>query len=232
MAALVRSPRCPSGRYERDARKSGYALIAGVDEAGRGSLFGPVFAAAVVLSPLRMIRGLRDSKQIPKEIRERLAPRIQARAVAWAVAAADANEIDRVNILQASRLAMRRAVEQLQPAPDFLLVDAVRIDLPVPQRPLIHGDARSSVIAAASILAKVHRDACLDRWDAIYPDYGLAHNKGYPTPDHLEALAKHGPTPLHRFSFEPARRESLFHALADAGLPEQVSLFDEVAACR
>ncbi len=132
--------RCQA-KYEREARGQGFERIAGVDEVGRGALFGPVFAAAVILSPDRPIRGLRDSKQLEPERREVLAVRIRERAVAWAVAAADAFEIDRVNIYQASRLAMRRAVERLKPQPDYLLVDAVTIELPLGQRALIHGDA-------------------------------------------------------------------------------------------
>src|SRR5579864_6528097 len=130
----------PSSRYERAARSAGYRSIAGVDEAGRGALFGPVFAAAVVLDPLRQIRGLDDSKQLDPDRREVLAERIRDRAVAWAVAGAVAFEIDRVNILQASRLAMKRAVERLRSA-DYLLIDAITVDLPLTQRAIIHGDS-------------------------------------------------------------------------------------------
>jgi ribonuclease HII len=195
----------PTSRHERALRRAGYRAIAGVDEAGRGSLFGPVFAAAVVLDPSRPIRGLDDSKQLPPERREVLAARIRERAMAWAVAGADAFEIDGVNILQASRLAMRRAVERLQPACDYLLVDFVEVDVALPQRGLIHGDALSFSIAAASILAKVARDHALLAWDQVFPGYGLASNKGYMTPDHVAALDRRGPTSLHRFSFEPVR---------------------------
>lgn len=172
---------------------------------GRGSLFGPVFAAAVILSPGHTIRGLKDSKVLPAGDRERLAAEIRSNSLAWAVAGADVYEIDRLNILEASRLAMKRAIERLQQAADYLLIDAIRVDLPLPQRALIHGDARCRSIAAASILAKVHRDACLVAWDAVFPEYGLAKHKGYGTPEHLEALRKHGPTNLHRLSFEPVR---------------------------
>jgi ribonuclease HII len=157
----------PSSRYERAARKAGHRCIAGVDEAGRGALFGPVFAAAVVLDPERPVRGLDDSKQLEPERREVLAGRIRERALAWAVGASDAFEIDRVNILQAARLAMRRAVERLAVPADFLLVDFVSVDVPLPQRGLVHGDALSFSIAAASILAKVHRDAALTEWDRL-----------------------------------------------------------------
>ncbi len=194
--------RCQA-KYEREAREQGFRCIAGVDEVGRGALFGPVFAAAVILSPDRPIRGLRDSKQLDPERREVLAGRIRERAVAWAVAAADAFEIDRINIYQASRLAMRRAVQRLAPAPDYLLVDAISIDLALAQRALIHGDALSQCIAAASILAKVERDRMMCEWDAVFPAYGLASHKGYSTPKHLAALREFGPTPLHRQSFAP-----------------------------
>src|SRR5690242_12184801 len=196
------------GKYEREARAQGFQHIAGVDEVGRGALFGPVFAAAVILSPDRPIRGLRDSKQLLPERRELLAVRIRERAVAWAVAAVDAFEIDHVNIYQASRRAMRRAIERLSPTPDYLLVDAIRVDLPLAQRPLIHGDALSQCIAAASILAKVERDACMCKWDEIFPQYGLKNHKGYSTPEHWKALESHGPTTLHRFSFWPVRAHS------------------------
>ena len=210
-------------KYERQANAQGYQRVAGVDEVGRGALFGPVYAAAVILSPDRPIRGLRDSKILPPERREVLAARIQERAVAWAVAAADAFEIDRINIYQASRLAMRRAVERLQPSPDFLLIDALEIDFPLPQRALIHGDALSQCIAAASILAKVERDACMREWDGVFPQYGLKNHKGYSTDEHWKALEDHGPTPLHRFSFWPVR-ENCPHALW-TGYPRQAELF-------
>jgi ribonuclease HII len=215
----------PSSRYERAARLQGYLSIAGVDEAGRGALFGPVFAAAVVLDPARQIRGLDDSKQLLPDRREVLAQRIQERAVAWAVAGADAFEIDRVNILQASRLAMKRAVERLRMASDYLLIDAVTVDLPLCQRALIHGDSLSFSIAAASILAKVARDAALAEWDAVFPAYGFSHNKGYGTPDHLAALEKFGPTTLHRFSFEPVRDACQSRDYVWSGYPEQGELF-------
>ncbi len=195
---------------ERAARKRGFRLIAGADEAGRGSLFGPVFAAAVILDESAPIRGLRDSKQLEPERREVLAVRIRERALSWAVATSDAAEIDRINILQASRLAMRRAIEQLTPVPDFLLIDAVKVDLLIPQKGIIRGDAICPTIAAASILAKVARDACMREWDAVYPNYGLCRHKGYPTPEHFDALAQHGPTPHHRMSYEPLRQLSLF----------------------
>ena len=213
----------PSSRHERAARKAGYRIIAGLDEAGRGALFGPVFAAAVVLDPGRPVRGLDDSKQLDPERRQVLAGRIRERALAWSVAASDAFEIDRVNILEASRLAMHRALERLPLACDFALTDAMRLNVPIPHRSLIHGDALSFSIAAASILAKVARDAALDAWDRVFPEFGLAHNKGYSTPDHTEALRRFGPTPLHRFSFEPVREAGPAHGIgpfAWSGYPQ------------
>ncbi len=194
------------GKYERAAHAAGYSCIAGTDEVGRGALFGPVFAAAVVLSTENPIRGLRDSKELDAERREVLAGRIRSRAVAWAIGAACVYEVDRINILQASRLAMRRAVLKLQPACDYLLVDAVSVDLPLPQEALIHGDSKCQSIAAASILAKTARDECMRKWDAVFPEYGLARNKGYGTDEHYDALRRLGPTRMHRFSFEPVRQ--------------------------
>ncbi len=216
-----------SGKFERDARQRGYHVIAGLDEVGRGALFGPVFAAAVVLAPERPIRGLRDSKELPPARRELLAERILVRAAAWGIAAADAFEIDRLNILQASKLAMTRALAMLNPAPDCLLVDAVAIDSPLPQQAIIHGDALSFSIAAASILAKVERDACMREWDKVFPQYGFKNHKGYSTPEHWEALRAHGPTPLHRFSFWPVR-DNCPHAMW-AGYPKQADLFERIA---
>jgi len=196
---------------EDELRARGYRFIAGADEVGRGSLFGAVVAAAVILSPDSPIRGLNDSKKIDPERREVLDGLIRERAVAWSVAAVDACTIDRINIYEASRLAMKSAVLQLRPAPDFVLVDAVPLNLPVPQRPLIQGDERCHAIAAASIVAKVYRDRMMCEWDRFYPEYGLASHKGYQTPEHLAALLRLGPTPLHRFSFEPVRANA-FHS--------------------
>jgi ribonuclease HII len=194
-----------SSRYEREARKRGWQRIAGLDEAGRGSLFGPVVAAAVILNPKRRIVGLDDSKKLSSERRSELAERIREHALAWAVARMEADSIDAWNILQASRRAMLEALRQLRLQPDYLLLDAVTLDVTLEQKPLIKGDARSVSIAAASILAKVERDRLMIEYDAQFPQYGLSHNKGYGTPDHLEALRVHGPTPLHRYSFAPVR---------------------------
>src|SRR6202042_3479095 len=192
-------------RYEREARQCGWLRVAGIDEAGRGSLFGPVVAAAVILNPRRRIVGLDDSKKLTAERRTELAPRIREHALAWAVAEIDSSRIDAWNIYQASRQAMMAAVSQLSPLPDYLLCDAAEIDLPIEQKALIHGDARSVSIAAASILAKVQRDRRMAEYDEMYPQYGLAQHKGYGTPEHLAALRQHGPTPLHRFSYAPVR---------------------------
>src|ERR1700704_2056968 len=210
---------------ERELRARGFSAIAGVDEVGRGALFGSVFAAAVILSKDRPIRGLNDSKQLEPDRRVVLAQRIRERAVAWSVAAVDAATIDRINIYQASRLAMKLAVQKLEPAADFLIIDALYLDVPIAQRALIQGDARCHAIAAASILAKVERDACMCEWDAIFPHYGLARHTGYSTPAHSGALASHGRTPVHRLSCEPVRSRSLF----PANLEEQMDLFDNMA---
>jgi ribonuclease HII len=180
--------------------------VAGVDEVGRGSLFGPVVAAAVILDPERPIRGLQDSKQLDAATREVLSIRIRERALAVSVAAVDSGRIDFLNIYQASRQAMRDAVNGLRPTADYVLIDALRLDVDLPQLPIIGGDARSRSIAAASIVAKVERDRWMQLWDEVYPEYRLASNKGYSAPEHLAALAKHGPTPLHRLSFEPVAR--------------------------
>jgi ribonuclease HII len=190
-------------KYEKQASEAGARLIAGVDEVGRGSLFGPVVAAAVILNPEYRIRGLRDSKLLDQATREKLAPRIRENALAWAVTAVDVAVIDEINIYWASKRAMEQAVGKLTLRPDHLLVDAMSLDCDCAQTPIIHGDALSASIAAASIVAKVERDAMMREFDAVYPGYGLASNKGYSAPVHLRALREKGPTPLHRMSFSP-----------------------------
>jgi ribonuclease HII len=197
---LLKTLHCTT-KYEKQAWGAGARLVAGVDEVGRGSLFGPVVAAAVVLDPNYRIRGLRDSKLLPEARREQLAQRVLEHCICWAVAAVDAARIDQINIYHASRLAMADAVSQLSPQPDHLLIDAFRIDHPCAQTPIIHGDALSASIAAASIVAKVERDRMIRDWDPVFPVYGLASNKGYYTRKHLQALREHGPSPLHRQSF-------------------------------
>ena len=199
---LLKRLRCTT-KYEKEIWSGGARLIAGVDEVGRGSLFGPVVAAAVILDPAYRIRGLRDSKLLKAERREILAERIREHAIAYALAAVDAARIDQINIYHASKLAMVEAVSQLLPRPDHLLIDALRIQFECPQTPVIHGDALSASIAAASILAKVERDRMVSQWDAVFPMYRLASNKGYSTPHHIAMLRQHGPSPLHRQSFAP-----------------------------
>jgi len=203
-----------SSRFDRAARQSGWTRIAGIDEAGRGALFGPVVAAAVILNPKRRIVGLDDSKKLASDRRAELAERIREHAVAWAVAEVDAARIDAWNIYQASRQAMTAALEQLTIAPDYLLIDAMELDVLIEQKSLIKGDARSVSIAAASILAKTHRDTRLDEWDSVYPGYGFAQHKGYGTPEHLAALKRLGPTPLHRHSFAPVRQAGCWSSSA------------------
>ena len=190
-------------KFEKLAWASGAKLVAGVDEVGRGSLFGPVVAAAVILDPTYRIRGLRDSKLLDREMREKLAPRIREHALAWAIAAVDVATIDQINIYWASKRAMEDAIAMLTLRPDHLLIDALRVNCQCPQTPIIHGDALSASIAAASIIAKVERDRMISAWDPVFPLYGLASNKGYCTPHHLAALREHGPSPLHRQSFSP-----------------------------
>lgn len=181
-------------------------LLAGVDEAGRGPLAGPVVAAAVVLDARAPIRGLNDSKLLTERARERLDREIRARAVCWAVAQASVAEIDAINILQATLLAMRRAVEALSHTPHVVLVDGNRLPvLEMPAEAVVDGDARVKAIAAASILAKVHRDALCRELHEAHPEYGFAAHKGYSTVEHLAALREHGPCPHHRRSFAPVR---------------------------
>jgi len=198
--------------------------IAGVDEAGRGSLFGPVVAAAVILNPRRRIVGLDDSKKLSAARRAVLAERIKRFALDFTVAQVDASRIDAWNIYQASRQAMLSAVNSLSMIPDYLLIDAMELDVSLEQKSLIHGDARSVSIAAASILAKTERDRLMDEFDAIYPQYGLCHNRGYATADHLAALRAHGPCPLHRQSFAPVRDSASWAASASqTPLPLQIA---------
>lgn len=207
-------------RYERMAWREGFSLVAGTDEAGRGALFGPVVAAAVILDPNRRIHGLDDSKKLSRAKRERAAEKIRTRALTWAVAQVQPDRIDAWNIYQASRQAMAAAVSRLVPAADYVLSDAVPLDLRVPCRSIIEGDARSVSIAAASILAKVHRDALMAELDLEFPGYGLARHKGYATQFHLEQLRRQGPTPMHRRSFAPVRESlALLEAMEQNPLP-------------
>jgi ribonuclease HII len=206
---------------EQALRYHGYQRIAGVDEVGRGALFGPVVAAAVIL-PERMgvlaRAGLKDSKQLTREQREKLDRRIRKVALAISVAEVDAETIDRVNIYQATRIAMLMAVQGLTVEPDHLLIDAMRLDHPCKQTKLIYGDSLSLSIAAASVIAKVHRDSLMRELDVVHPGYGLASHKGYGTPEHRRALAEFGPCVLHRRSFAPVREVD-----PDAVVEEQLS---------
>jgi ribonuclease HII len=186
-------------RFEVAARERGFVLVGGVDEVGRGPLAGPVIAACVITSKPLLLRGLNDSKQVAPEMRRRLSEEIKERADGWAVGSASVEEIDRLNIYYASILAMERAIAALPSVPEYLFTDAVRIrSFPGPQEPLIKGDARCAVIAAASIVAKVHRDALLDDLDHEDPRYGFASHKGYSTPEHIAALDRYGPCVHHR----------------------------------
>ena len=197
-------------RWEREKWGAGLSIVAGVDEAGRGPIAGPVVAAAVVLPPDCAPPGLDDSKRLKPEARESLYRLIVDEARGWAVASETAEVIDRINILQAALRAMAGAVHHLTPAPDCLLVDG-RHTVPlspgfhIEQTPVVHGDAQSASIAAASILAKVSRDRQMEGFDRLHPGYGFARHKGYPTPAHLEALKRLGPSPIHRKSFRPVR---------------------------
>lgn len=193
---------CDLHELEQLLHARGYTRVAGLDEAGRGPLAGPVCAAAVVFRPGTRIDDVNDSKQVAPELREELYEKIMEQAVAVGVGLACAEEIDAVNILQATKLACRRALRQLKVLPDYLLLDALRLEsLTTPQESLIKGDARSFSIAAASIIAKVTRDRLMARYAAEYPDYGFDQHKGYGTPFHRSALTRHGPSTLHRRSF-------------------------------
>jgi ribonuclease HII len=195
---------------EEAARVRGTQRIAGVDEAGRGPLFGPVVAAAVILPKGCCLHGLTDSKKLSEKKRTELDAAIRLNAVAFAIAEVDAETIDRINIRQASLLAMRRAVEQLALSPDFLLIDGRdTIDWDCEQQAVIRGDGTSFSIAAASVLAKVYRDRLLVELDGTYPGYGLARHKGYGSPEHMAALERLGPTPLHRRSYRPVAQAAL-----------------------
>ena len=188
--------------YERLAWQQGYEVLAGVDEAGRGPLAGPVVAAACILDPSKPIYGLNDSKKLTPSSRNRLFSLIMENAAAWQIGIADHLVIDNINILQATCQAMRQAISNLPVKPGLLLIDAVKLSgVNQPVWPIIRGDGLSVSIAAASILAKVTRDRLMDEFDAQYPEYGFAQHKGYGTPMHYEALAKFGPCPIHRLTF-------------------------------
>ena len=200
-----------SARLESCRIRRGLKLVAGTDEAGRGSLLGPLYVAAVILDAASPIHGLNDSKKLSPQARNHYSAEIRDKALAYQVIAVPAKEVDDLNVYEATRQAMIHAVLALDPLPEFVLADAMplqngrRPGLSIPYWPLIHGDARSVSIAAASILAKVARDEHLDRLDGQYPQYGLAKNKGYGTREHLEALVRYGPCPEHRQTYQPVK---------------------------
>lgn len=189
--------------YEVQARDAGFRFIAGVDEVGRGCLAGPVVAAACILDPAKQLpAGLNDSKKLTAAKRVVIAEELRANCIAYSIGEADAAEIDRINILEATKQAMAMAIAGLTPAADYLLIDALQLkQIPLPQKAIIKGDAISASIAAASIIAKTYRDDLMRAYDIEYPQYGLAGHKGYGAASHFEALRKHGPCPLHRLSF-------------------------------
>lgn len=194
-------------KYENDLIKRGYHLIAGCDEAGRGPLAGPVFAAAVILNPNDPIEGLFDSKQLTEKEREFLYNEIKKRAIAYQVVAISNEEIDKINILEASRKGMDEAILKLSVKPDYILTDYMRLNnKEIPFLPLTHGDALSATIGAASIMAKVERDRFMNEMDELYPGYGFKDNKGYPTKEHERAIERLGLTPIHRRSYAPVKK--------------------------
>ena len=191
--------------YEKECYARGIELIAGVDEVGRGPLAGPVVAAAVILPKACKIPGLNDSKKIPKYKHKEIYEAVLQNAIAIGIGIKDNHVIDQVNIYEATKLAMMEAIGQLEPQPQHLLIDAMRLDLPIPQTSIIKGDANSLSIAAASIVAKVTRDQMMEEFDREYPGYDFAQNAGYGTAKHLAGLDKLGVTPIHRRSFEPIK---------------------------
>ncbi len=218
---LLKRLKCTT-KFEKLVACEGAQLIAGVDEVGRGALFGPVVAGAVILDPNYRIKGLRDSKLLPADRREVLSERIKEHCIAWSVAAVDVARIDQLNIYHATRLAMTEAVLALRPPPDCLLIDAMKLDVSMKQKAIIHGDALSASIAAASIVAKVARDAMICAWDPIFPAYKLASNKGYRSPAHIQALNEFGPSPLHRQSFYPVWNAASPQEVMDFMLEEKL----------
>ena len=189
------------GEKEEEVRAAGFLSIAGLDEAGRGPLAGPVVAAAVILPPGLLLQGLNDSKKVSPAKRSRLESEIKEKAVAWGLGEASHEEIDTVNILNATKLAMTRALDSLPVTPDYLLLDAIRLPVALPQESIVKGDATVACISAASILAKTYRDGVMEKWDIQYPEYGFRQHKGYPTAAHRKAVMALGPCPIHRRSF-------------------------------
>lgn len=195
-------------QYEHEAKAKGYQWIAGTDEVGRGPLAGPVVAAAVILPEEIQLPGINDSKKLTEKQRETLMEQIKKEAISWAIMEVDERMIDEINILEASRIAMQQAVQALPKQADFVLVDGLENpQITLPSQAIVKGDSKSISIAAASIIAKVYRDRLMKVYDKAYPGYGFAENKGYPTEEHLEAIEKLGPSPIHRMSFAPLKNE-------------------------
>jgi len=192
-------------RYEKELYKAGYQTIAGIDEVGRGPLAGPVVAAAVILPPGCKIKGLNDSKKIPKKKHQEIYQAVLDKALAVGIGLIDNEVIDQVNIYEATKLAMKEALSKLSLKPDYLLIDAMKLDIDIPQESIIKGDANSLSIAAASIVAKVTRDKLMADYDKEYPGYDFAQNAGYGTKSHLQGLERNGVTPIHRKTFEPVK---------------------------
>ncbi|EOH89612.1 ribonuclease HII [Enterococcus villorum] len=203
--ALIQEKYLEMSMFEQMAYEQGHEWIAGIDEVGRGPLAGPVVAAAVILPKNKQILGLNDSKQLSEKKRTTLYEQIQQKAIAIGIGLIDERKIDEVNIYEASKLAMIQAVEKLAVKPSYLLIDAMTLELPIPQEKLIKGDARSVSIAAASIIAKVYRDNLMKKYEELYPGYGFGHNAGYGTKEHLQGLANLGITPIHRKTFAPVK---------------------------
>ena len=196
-------------QYEKEAKAKGYRFVAGTDEVGRGPLAGPVVAAAVILPEGIDLPGINDSKKLTEKQREDLMERIKKEAISWAIMEVDERMIDEINILEASRLAMQQAVLALPKPADFVLVDGLdNPNITLPSQAIVKGDSKSISIAAASIIAKVYRDRLMKIYDKAHPAYGFADNKGYPTEEHIKAIEKFGPTPIHRMSFAPLRKEN------------------------
>jgi ribonuclease HII len=217
----------PTEEFERAARLCGYRRIAGIDEAGRGPLAGPVVAAAVVLPTRCRLPGVDDSKQLSEGERDRLYAAILEQAVGMGIGSADVGEIDRLNILEATRLAMRRAIEQLAPSPDYLLIDAVTLPgIRISVRPIIKGDSLSLSIAAASIIAKVTRDRLMAKYHDLFPEYDFLSHKGYCTTGHLQRLARHGPCSIHRRTFMPVQ-EVIIAAKRESARQMSSTLFEQ-----
>lgn len=208
----------PADEFEQEARRCGFRRIAGIDEAGRGPLAGPVVAAAVILPVHVRLTGVDDSKQLSEVARERLYPSILEKAVGVGIGLADAGEIDALNILEATRLAMRRAIDNLAPPPDYLLIDAVTLPaVRIPLRPIVKGDALSLSIAAASIIAKVTRDHLMAAYHETFPQYNFLSHKGYGTAEHLRMLSRFGPCSIHRRTFAPVREAAKSAPRAELG---------------